>query len=156
MAKFRISGPDAMAFLDYVGSAKSPTEPGKIALTLMLNKRGGIVGDMTIEHARDGSFYCVGATLGVALYQRWMRDHTNGFDVHIENITDHVAALGIAGPHARALLNSLSNAAFDDFPFMTSAEVEIGRVRVKAMRVSFSGELGWELHCPMLNQKALF
>jgi len=154
--KFRISGADAQGFLDHIGSAKVPSTPGKMALSLMLNPRGGIVGDITIENSGDGSFYCVGATLGVALYQRWMEDHAGGFDVRIENVTDQIAALGIAGPNSRALLNALSGGAFDDFPFMSSKEVEIGRVRCKAIRISFSGELGWELHCPMLNQKALF
>ena len=154
--KFRVSGPDAEAFLDHIGSAKCPVKPGKVALSLMLNDRGGIVGDVTIENTGDGSFYCVGATLGVALYQRWMEDRAGEFNVQVENITDHVAALGIAGPKSRTLLNALSGGAFNDFPFMTSREVEIGRVRCKAIRISFSGELGWEVHCPMLNQKALF
>lgn len=154
--KFRVSGRDATAFLDWIGSAKVPETSGKMALTLMLNDRGGIVGDMTIENTGDGSFYCVGATLGVALYQRWMSQHAGDFDVRIENITDQYAAIGIAGPNSRALLNALSGDAFDDFPFMTSKTVEIGRVRCKAIRVSFSGESGWELHCPMLTQKTLF
>ena len=154
--KFRISGPDAMAFLDHIGSAKCPIAASKLALTLMLNERGGIVGDMTVENSGDGSFYCVGATLGVAFYQRWMENHINGFDVRVENITDELAAIGIAGPNSRALLNMLSGGTFDDFPFMTSKEVEIERVRCKALRISFSGELGWELHCPMLKQKELF
>ena len=154
--KFRISGSDAEAFLNHIGSAKVPSKPGRMALSLMLNDRGGIVGDITIENSGDGTFYCVGATLGAALYQRWMEDHASNFDVWIENITDHVSALGIAGPKSRDLLNALSGGAFDDFPFMTSKIVEIGRVRCTAIRISFSGELGWELHCPMLNQKALF
>ena len=154
--KFRISGPDAAAFLDYVGSAKVPSKAGKVALSLLLNARGGIVGDLTIENTGDGSLYAVGATLAVALYQRWMEDQSFGFDVVIENITDQFAAIGVAGPNSRALLNALSDGDFDDFPFMTSKTVEIGRVRCKALRVSYSGELGWELHCPMLNQKALF
>ncbi|MCF2872008.1 FAD-dependent oxidoreductase [Octadecabacter sp. G9-8] len=154
--KFRISGPDAQAFLDHIGSAKVPSKPGKVALLLMLNERGGIVGDITIENSDDGSFYCVGATMGVALYQRWMEDHAGDFAVSIENITDQFAAIGIAGPKSRALLNTLSADDFDDFPFMSSKQIDIGRVRCTAIRISFSGELGWELHCPMLNQKALF
>lgn len=154
--KFRLSGPDAQAFLDHIGSARCPDRPGRVALTLMLNDRGGIVGDLTVANEGNGSFYGVGATLGVALYQRWMADRCDGFDVRIENVTDRIAAIGIAGPNSRALLNALSAGAFDDFPFMTSKEVEIGRVRCKAIRISFSGELGWELHCPMANQKALF
>ncbi|MCY4038495.1 MAG: FAD-dependent oxidoreductase [Hyphomicrobiales bacterium] len=154
--KFCVSGSDAHAFLDHIGSAKVPGKSGGVAVSLMLNDRGGIIGDITIENAGDGSFYCVGATMGVALYQRWMQSHVGRYDVQIENITDRTAALGIAGPNSRALLNALSNNAFDDFPFMTSKEVEIGRVSCKAMRVSFSGELGWELHCPMPDQKTLF
>lgn len=154
--KFRISGPDARAFLDHIGSAKVPAKSGGMALSLLLNDRGGIVGDVTTENSGDGSFYLVGATLGVALYQRWMEIHASGFEVRIENVTDQFAAIGIAGPNSRALLNALSDSAFDDFPFMTSKQVEIGRVRCKALRVSYSGELGWELHCPMLNQKTLF
>ncbi len=154
--KFRISGPDAEAFLDRIGSAKCPPKANRMALSLMLNPRGGIVGDITIENSGDGSFYCVGATLAVALYQRWMEAHRSGFDIHIENVTDRNAALGIAGPNSRALLNTLSGRTFDDFPFMSSREVEIGGVHCKALRISFSGELGWELHCPMPKQKALF
>ena len=154
--KFRISGTDAEAFLNHIGSAKVPSNPGRMALSLMLNDRGGIVGDITIENSGDGNFYCVGATLGVALYQRWMHDHAGGFDVRIENITDHVSAIGIAGPKSRDLLNALSDGAFEEFPFMSSRMFEIGRVMCKAIRISFSGELGWELHCPILNQKTLF
>jgi len=154
--KFRVSGPDAEAFLNHIGSAKVPSNPGRTALSLMLNDRGGIVGDITIENTGDGSFYCVGATLGVALYQRWMEVHAGAFDVRIENVTDQFSALGVAGPKSRALLNALSGGGFDDFPFMTSKIVEIGRVRCKAIRISYSGELGWELHSPMLTQKALF
>lgn len=154
--KFRVSGPDAEAFLDRIGSAKCPAKAGKVVLTLMLNGRGGIVGDMTIENAGDGGFFCVGPTLAVAFYQRWMDEHVGGFDARIENVTDGAAVLGVAGPKSRGLLNSLSGGAFDDFPFMTSKVVEIDRVRCKALRVSFSGELGWELHCSMANHKALF
>ncbi|MDO6480891.1 GcvT family protein [Shimia thalassica] len=154
--KFKISGPDAEAFLNHIGSAKAPTKPNRLALSLMLNDRGGIVGDITIENSGDGTYYCVGATHGVALYQRWMEDHAGDYEVRIENITDQLSALGIAGPKSRDLLNALSGGAFDDFPFMSSKTVEIGRVRCQAIRISFSGELGWELHCPMLNQKALF
>ena len=154
--KFLVSGPDAQAFLDHIGSARCPARPGKMALSLMLNARGGIVGDITIRNVGDGTFYLVGATLGVALYRRWMQTHAAGFDVHIQDVTDRFAALGVAGPNARALLNALSGGAFNDFPFMTARTIEIGRVRCTALRVSYSGELGWELHCPMADQKALF
>ncbi|MEM6988146.1 MAG: aminomethyltransferase family protein, partial [Pseudomonadota bacterium] len=155
-ATFCVEGHDAEAFLDFIGSARCPSAPGKVGLTLMLNARGGMVGDLTVENCGDGQFYCVGATLAVARYQRWLQQHADGFGVCITDTTDETAILGIAGPRSRRLLNALSQGAFDDFPFMTSKTVEIGRVRCKAIRVSYSGELGWELHCPMANQKALF
>ena len=85
-----------------------------------------------------------------------MRSHAGAFDVRIESVTDQIAALGVAGPASRALLNALSGGAFDDFAFMTAREVEIGQVSCTVLRVSYSGELGWELHCPMPAQAALF
>ncbi len=154
--KFRISGPDAPKFLDYIGSAKCPAKPGSAVLSLMLNRRGGIVGDIIIVNSGDNSFYCVGPTLGVMIYQRWMEKHADGFEIQIENVTDQIAALGIAGPRSRNLLNALSGSSFNNFPYMTSKTVVVGCVQCRAIRVSYSGELGWELHCPMQNQKPLF
>lgn len=154
--KFMVEGPQAEAFLNYVGSARCPSSNGCMALSLILNARGGIVGDMTIARLDEGRFYLVGATLGEAIYQRWFDDHRTGFEVRITRVTEAFAALGIAGPNARALLNALSPGGFDDFPFMTVREIEIGRVRCRALRVSYSGETGWELHCSMANQQALF
>ena len=154
--KFLITGSDALEFLNYVGSAKAPERPGKIALSLLLNDRGGIVGDIIIDCRNGNEFYLVGATLGVLFYQRWLEAHTGGFNVKIKNATSHYAAIGISGPNSRALLNSLSNNCFDEFPYMTSKDLEINGIACRALRVSFSGELGWELHCPISNQKALF
>ena len=154
--KFRVTGPQSLAFLDHVCSAKVPETPGRMALALLLNDRGGIIGDVTVLNHGGGSFYLVGASLGVAVYHRWMRDHSSDFDVAIDDITDSYAALGIAGPNSRDLLNALSGSAFDDFPFMHGRDVEIGRISCLALRVSYSGELGWELHCPMASQKPLF
>ncbi len=154
--KFLVSGPDARAFLDHVGTGKVPTAPGKVALSLLLNERGGIVGDITIENSGEDGFHCIGPTLAVARYRRWMETHAAGFDATIEDITDRISVLGVAGPNSRDLLNRLSDGAFDAFPFMTSKPAEVGGVPCKAVRISFSGELGWELHCPMSSQKALF
>ncbi len=154
--KFRITGSDSRKFLDHICSAKIPEQQGRMTLALLLNDRGGIVGDVTVLSEGGGSFYLVGATLGVAIYQRWMQGHASGYAVDIQNLTDSYAALGLAGPNSRALLNAISDNAFDDFPFMRGREIEIGRTRCLALRVSYSGEMGWELHCPMPSQKRLF
>ena len=154
--KFRVAGPDAREFLDHAGSAAVPGRPGRMALSLLLNERGGIVGDITIDNRGSDEFYLVGATLGVAFYRRWLDRLAAGYDVCVENVTDRYAAIGIAGPNSRSLLNELSDGAFDDFPFMSAKDVEIGGTACRALRVSYSGELGWEVHCPMADQTALF
>ncbi len=154
--KLRISGPDAHAFLDHAGSAAAPERKGKVVLSLLLNQRGRIVANVTIDSLGDNVFQLVGATRGIAICQRWLERLSHGFDVRIRNITEQVAVLGVAGPFGRKILNSLSGNAFDDFPFMSSRKVEVGRTACRALRVSYSGELGWELQCPVANQKALF
>lgn len=154
--KFRVAGSDALSFLDHVGSARAPEQPGRMALTLLLNRRGGIVGDMTIANEGGGSFYLVGATLGAAIHFRWLGANAGGFDVRIRDVSGDIAALGVAGPNSRALLNAVSGDAFDDFPFMRARRIDVGGVACLALRVSYSGELGWELHCPAADQKALF
>ncbi len=154
--KLRISGPDARAFLEHAASANVPEKPGRVALSLLLNERGGIVADVTIDHHGSDTFCLVGATRGIAFYQRWLEHLSEGFEVRIENIAEQTAILGVAGPDSRTLLNGLSGNAFDDFPFMTSRRVEIGNTACRAVRVSYSGELGWELQCHVPSQKALF
>ncbi|MEM8840210.1 MAG: FAD-dependent oxidoreductase [Pseudomonadota bacterium] len=155
-AKFRVSGPDARAFLDHVGSARVPPQQGEMALSLFLNRRGGIVADATITNEGDGRFYLVGPTLAATILHRWLEMNAQGHDVLIDDVTGAIAALGIAGPRSRALLNALAPGDFDNFPFMRCREVVIGPVRCRAFRVSYSGELGWELHCAMTDQAALF
>ena len=155
-AKFRITGTDATVFLDHVASARLPDRPDRAGLSLLLTERGGIVGDTVIDNQGSDGFYLVGPTLGVGFYRRWLAKLSAGFDVRIDDVTGQMAAIGVAGPNSRDLLNALSAGAFDDFPFMSSKNVEVGRTACRALRVSYSGELGWELHCPMSGQKALF
>ena len=157
-AKFRVEGPDALAFLDHVGSAKVPGKDGGMRLSLLLNDRGGIIGDVTICRLSETSFYLIGATLGEGITRRWLERCASGFDVSISVITEARGALGVTGPNARALLQSISGDDFsaEAFPFMTCREVEIGQGRALALRVSYAGELGWELHCPSESLRDLF
>ena len=155
--KFLVEGPDAEAFLDRLTTNRLP-KGRKLALSLMLNDRGGIVGDVTVARLEKDRFYLVGATLGVAIYRRWMEERIGDLDVSVCDVTSRFAVLGIMGPNSRGLLQSLSHADFSSgaFPFMSWQEVEVGRVRCRALRVSYSGELGWELHCAMEDQFTLF
>ncbi len=157
-SKFLVEGANAHAFLDYVGSAKAPTVDGRMRLSLLLNERGGVIGDVTVCRLSETSFYLVGATLAEGVYRRWLERHAAAFDVSISVATASRGVLGVTGPNARALLQSLSEDDFSTsaFPFMTCRPVEIGRVRGFALRVSYAGELGWELHCPMEHLYDLF
>ncbi len=157
-AKFLVEGRDAGAYLNYLGSANAPATDGKIALTLLLNDGGGIIGDMTVARISENSFYLVAPTQGEAVYRRWFEQHKGRFQVTIRTLTARNAALGITGPRSRELLRSLSEDDFSNaaFPFMSMRTVEVAALRVHAMRLSYAGELGWELHCPLESQWALF
>ena len=157
-AKFIVEGTDAARFLDYVGSAQVPDINGKMALSLLLNARGGIVGDVTICRLDQNRFYLIGATLGEGILRRWLETRAREFDVTVRIVTSEYAVLGVAGPKSRALLQTLSDTDFSSpaFPFMSMQDTRIGRVTCRALRVSYSGELGWELHCPMPDQPDLF
>ncbi len=157
-AKFMVEGEQAQQFLDYVGSNRAPTVDGKMALSLLLNERGGIVGDFTVCRLRANRYYLVGATLGEGIYRRWLQAHAVDFDVEVSVVTDCYAVLGVCGPNSRALLQDLSAADFSSaaFPFMHMREIEIGPVACRALRLSYAGELGWELHCAMQDEAALF
>ena len=154
-AKFRVSGNDAQDFLERVCSAPVPTVDNRIVLALLLNNRGGIICDVTLYREGD-SFLVVGTTMARVYILRWLLAHASGHSVNIEDATDAYAALGLAGPNSRNLLNELSGNAFTEFPFLSARQVEIANVHVRSLRVSYSGELGWELYCRPDQQKQLF
>ncbi|MGI9310149.1 MAG: GcvT family protein [bacterium] len=156
-SKWRVTGADAEAFLNRINANRLPPI-GKIALGLMLNQRGGIIGDLVVARLADNDFYLVGATLAEGIYQRWMERHKGDWDVSIRPATAQIAALGLSGPAARRLLSEVSDAQLSnaDFPFMHWRDIDIQGTRCRALRLSYAGELGWELHCPMDAQPALF
>ncbi len=157
-AKFEIEGPDARVFLDRLTANKLPAKDGRMALTLLLNSSGGIVGDVTICRIAQDRYYLVGATVAESIYSRWFENQAGHFRVSTRVVTADWAILGLTGPASRAILSELTNTDLSSnaFPFMTYRNLEVGSVRCRVLRVSYSGELGWELHCPMENQLALF
>ena len=144
-SKWHVSGPEAAAFLDRINANRLPAA-GRMALGLMLNQHGGIVGDLIVARLDSDEFYLVGATPVEDIYHRWMERHVAGFDVSIRSVTAETAALGLTGPASGRLLSNrnsgdgdFSNAAF---PFMSWREIEIGNVRCRALRLSYAGEKG--------------
>ena len=158
-AKCRLSGPGAGAWLDRLIANRLPARVGRIGLCHSLNERGGVHSEFTITRESDDAFYLVSAAAWERLDHDWLhkRMPADG-SVRFEHLTDDIGVFVVAGPRSRELLQRLTNADFsnDAFRFLTAREVEIAGVPLKAMRVNYVGELGWELHHPMEAQNALF
>jgi len=156
-AKYEVSGPGAEAFLDRLCANALPRE-GRIALTQMLTPRGGIECDLTVTRLAPDRFYLITAAGTEAHDLEWIERHLplDG-SVVVDNVTDRWGVLAIAGPRSREILESVCD---DDlsagaFPFMAAREIRVGSVPVRALRATYTGELGWELHHPIEYSRAL-
>ena len=150
-AKLEISGPGAAALLERLCDNRVAREPGKITYTQMLNTRGGIECDFTVARLADERFSIVTGTAFGNHDAAWIRRHLPGDgSVQLSDLTSAYACFGVWGPRARDVLQPLTpqSLANDDFPYLTVQEITVGHVPVRALRVTYVGELGWELYCP--------
>jgi len=147
--KIRVEGRDALSFLQRLCANQMDVAPGKIVYTQMLNHRGGIESDLTVTRLSETAFFLVvpGATLQRDL--AWLRKNlTSDEFVVITDVTAAEAVLCIMGPKARELMRQVSPNDFSNehHPFASAREVEIGMGLARAHRVTYVGELGWELY----------
>ncbi|MER8952324.1 FAD-dependent oxidoreductase [Mesorhizobium sp. M0833] len=146
--KIRVEGRDACAFLQRLCANDMDVAPGKIVYTQMLNQRGGIESDLTVSRLSETAFFLVvpGATLQRDL--AWLRKHLADEFVVITDVTAAEAVLCLMGPDARKLIQRVSPNDFsnENNPFGTFQEIEIGMGLARAHRVTYVGELGWELY----------
>jgi len=153
-SKFEISGPGTGAFLDRLG-ANRPPAPGRVALTHVLTPAGGVASEFTVARLADDQAYLTSA----AAAEERDFDHLNaaahGFDVVVENVTEALAVIGVMGPRSRDLLARLTDADLRA-PWLTVRDIDIAGARARALRVSYIGELGWELHVPAADAVAVF
>ncbi|VVT27404.1 FAD-dependent oxidoreductase [Hoeflea sp. EC-HK425] len=151
-AKYEVSGPDALAALSHI-CANDVTKPvGRLTYTQLLNTRGGIEADLTVARLADDRFYIVTGTGFRTHDLAWIREHiAEGADVRIEDITEAHGTLSLMGPHARDVLEKITSADVSNaaFPFGHVREIDIAGHTVRALRVTYVGELGWELHMPI-------
>ena len=149
--KVRVSGPGALGYLQMLAANDVDRAPGTIVYTAMLSARGGIMCDLTVTRLSDDAFLVVtGGAVGKHDLA-WMRRHLPGDgSVHLEDQTSSSCCIGIWGPQARDLVASVSedDLSNEAFPYMTMRELHIGYIRVRALRISYVGELGWELYAP--------
>lgn len=146
-----IEGPDAERELQRICANNMAVEPGRIVYTQMLNSRGGIVADVTFTKLSEHRYMMVTAAGTQPQDMNWIR-RTLGKDAHVTvtDVTSGHAVLSIMGPKSRELLQKISPEDFSNeaFPFGTAREIEIGYATALAQRVTFVGELGWELYMP--------
>jgi sarcosine dehydrogenase len=151
-AKYEVSGPDALAALSHI-CANDVTKPvGRLTYTQLLNTRGGIEADLTVARLADDRFYIVTGTGFRTHDLAWIREHIpQGADVRIEDITEDHGTLSLMGPHARDVLEKVTSADVSNsaFSFAHVREIDIAGHTVRALRVTYVGELGWELHMPI-------
>lgn len=147
--KIRVEGRDALSFLQRVCANQMDVQPGRIVYTQMLNKRGGIESDLTVTRLSPHAFFAVvpGATLQRDL--AWMRKQLRADEfVVITDVTAAESVLVLMGPQSRDVITRVSPNDFSNeaFPFGTAQEIEIGMGLARAHRVTYVGELGWELY----------
>ena len=150
-AKFRLEGRDACAVLNRVCANDVDVAPGKLVYTQWLNDKGGIEADVTVTRLSANAYLIIGGAETETRDFNWLMRHTPD-DAHavLTNVTSGMGVLSIMGPNSRALLQSLSPNDLSDtaFAFGTSQEIELGYAIVRASRITYVGELGWELYVP--------
>lgn len=149
--KIEIAGADALCELQRICSANMDVPVGRAVYTAMLNPRGGIEADVTITRLAPDRFRLVTAAASQQRDMAWLRRNiTTGAHVVLTDVTSGLGVLALMGPNARALLNRVSPHDFSNaaFPFGTAQDIEIARARATALRLTYVGELGWELYMP--------
>ena len=146
--KLRVEGPDAEPFLNHVCGADMSVPVGKIVYTQFLNPRGGIEADVTVTRLSETVYLVVTPAITRLADEVWLRRHLGDWRVVITDVTAGEGVLAVMGPNARNLLQSVSPGDFsnDTNPFGTAQEIELGLGLARVHRVSYVGELGWEVY----------
>jgi glycine cleavage system T protein len=150
-AKFHLEGPDAERVLNRVCANDVAVAVGKIVYTQWLNDNGGIEADLTVTREADDSYLIVTAAATQTRDFHWLKDHIGPDDrAVVVDVSSGSAVFSVMGPNSRQLLQPLtaSDLANEAFPFGTSQVIDLGYARVRASRITYVGELGWELYVP--------
>lgn len=156
-SKYEVTGPGAEAWLDYVMAGRLPKE-GRISLTPMLAESGRLVGDFTVMKLAPERFQLTASFGAQAYHMRWFQDHMAADGVTIRNVSVERIGFQIAGPKARDLLARVADADLSNeaFPFLSVRGMKVGGIDATVARVSFTGDLGYEIYVPAEKQVALY
>ncbi|MGY9035483.1 MAG: GcvT family protein [Rhodobacterales bacterium] len=157
-AKYLISGSGSEEWLNSIFANRMPKTIGRSCLTPLIGKRGGIAGDFTVTHLDENKFLLIGSGMAERYHSRYFKSVPLPESVSFESITEKMCGFNVAGPKSREMLSRLSNADFstESFPFMTAKRINLLGLSVIAVRVSFTGDLGWELYCETADQVELY
>ncbi len=154
MAKFLVQGRDACALLNRISCNDVAVAPGRVVYTAWANERGGFEADLTVTRLAEDRFLVVVGENSHGHTESWMRRHIGADEfITITDITPGITQINVHGPKARALMQMVSEADLSNkgFPFMSARRIDVGFFDVMALRVTYVGELGWELHVPNLH-----
>ena len=155
-SKFEVTGPGTAAFLATLG-ANRPPAPGRVGLIHALTPAGGVASEFTVARLAEDAAYLTSAAAAEEMDHDRLRAHVARHDVRLRNVTEEIGVIGLMGPHSRAVLASVCEADLTDgFPWLSVREITVADVTVRALRVSYVGELGWELHARAADLPRLF
>ncbi len=155
--KYEVTGTDAEVWLSGLMANRMPGE-GRIVLSPMLNPRGRLIGDFTIARLAPERFQLTASYAAQGYHMRWFEAHLPASGVEIRNVSDARVGFQIAGPNARALLRRVTRADVgrEAFPFLSVAPMEVGLVPAIVARISYTGDLGFEIYVAPEHQVALY
>jgi dimethylglycine dehydrogenase len=152
--KYRVSGPNARAWLDRIMAGRIP-KVGRLSLTPMLSPAGRIVGDFTVSCLSETDFRLTASYGAQAYHMRWFLRHQED-GVTIENISDKVNGFQIAGPKAREIVQACTRTDLSEMRFMDVRSLTVGMTDCLVQRVSYTGDLGYEIYCDPMAQRQLW
>ena len=146
-SKHEFQGAESRNFLDYVLAGKIP-KPGRITLNPMLSPKGKLYGDLTVACLTENKFLIFGSGAVQEMHRRWFEMHLGNFDVTYKNKSDDLHGLALSGPKSRKLLQKLvrENISNENFKFRDVREIYVGSIPAIVNRISFTGELGYEIY----------
>ncbi len=155
--KIEVSGPDALAFLETVCTNRIDRPLGSACYTLMLNENGGIESDLTVFRLAEHRFRLMVGSAALRRDLSWIKSHRPADTaIEIADVTDDLAVLGLCGPKTPVIATALGAKWLNDIGYFAHATGMIGTVKVRAARLSYIGEAGWELTCAVGDAEALF
>ena len=158
-AKYEISGSDTETFLQRICANRIPKREGGVALVHMLTDLGGIECEATITRIEENKYYALSGAVAETHDYDWLVQHILPDEkVTASNVTDEYGVLVLAGPSSRDVLSKLTDADLSNaaFPWLLGKTIDVSGIKTLALRVSYAGELGWELHIPMQNVAELY